>query len=464
MASDIPRLFGTDGVRGTVGKYPMTSDVIRDLAGAIARYFITKRNIRTLIIIRDTRKSGAMLELALSDGLTAHGCNVVLAGVLPTGAAGYLAMMHNHGAIVISASHNPASDNGIKIFTEDGFKLSEADERLIEKLLAESHKLPDISSGESTVHVSHDESLKDDYLAFLAEQASDAVKAFLEKNRIVLDCANGSASTVAPALFRSLSNSKDSVITLFAEPDGKNINKGCGSQHIEPLQQAVREHSASLGFAFDGDADRLIVVDETGAVLNGDRVMAVLATWLLDQDKLSSNTVVATVYTNLGLRTFLEKIGCSLEIVPNGDRFVTRKMLEFGLSLGGEQSGHIVLMPPATTGDGLLTALALLGAVSESRQPLSALHAGFEECPQSLLNVPVREKRDLKTLKGVQAVISEAEKALADSGRVIVRYSGTENLCRVLVESLSEEEARRWAEKIAGAIKKEVGMDESHET
>lgn len=463
MASDIPQLFGTDGVRGTVGKYPMTADAVRDLAGAIAHYFITQRNITSIILIRDTRESGEMLEMALSDGLTAHSCNVILAGVLPTGAAGYLAMMYNSGAIVISASHNPASDNGVKVFTEQGFKLSEKEERIVEQLLTESHKLPDTSSGESTGKVSHDSSLKEEYTAFLAGQAGDAVKTFLSENRIVLDCANGSASTVAPQFFRSLAGSEDHVITLFAEPDGKNINKDCGSQHIRPLQRAVAEHSAALGFAFDGDADRLIAVDDKGAVLNGDRVMAVLASWLKNQGRLSNDAVVATVYTNLGLSAFLKKMGCSLEIVPNGDRFVTEKMLESGFSLGGEQSGHIVLMPQATTGDALLTALALLSAVSESGQPLSALHAGFEECPQCLLNVPVQEKRDLKTLKGVQAIITEAETALADSGRIVVRYSGTEMLCRVLVENFSEKEARRWAEEIAGAIKKEAGSGESHE-
>lgn len=462
MSTDIPRLFGTDGVRGTVGKYPMTADAVRDLAGAIARYFITKRNISSLIIIRDTRASGEMLEMALCEGLTAHGCEAVLGGVLPTGAAGYLARLRRSGAVVISASHNPASDNGIKVFTEEGFKLSEEEERLVEQLLAEGHKMPDTSSGESAARASHDNSLKDDYLAFLAGQAGDAVKAYLAENSIVLDCANGSASAVAPELFRSLAG-PGKVITLFAEPDGKNINRDCGSQHIQRLQQAVAEHKASLGFAFDGDADRLIAVDEKGAVLDGDRVMAVLARWLKKQGRLAGNAVVATVYSNLGLRAFLGKMGCSLEIVSNGDRFVTEKMRESGFSLGGEQSGHIVLMPPSTTGDGLLTGLAILNALSESQQLLSALHADFEECPQAKVNVQVREKRDLKTLKGIRAIITEAETALADSGRVLVRYSGTENLCRVLVESFSEEEARRWAERIASAIKKEVGIGESHE-
>ncbi len=467
MASDIPRLFGTDGMRGTVGKYPMTADAVRDLGGAIAHYFITRRNIFSVITIRDTRASGEMLEMALCEGLTAHGCEVALGGVLPTGAAGYLARLRGSGAVVISASHNPASDNGIKVFTEQGFKLSEGEERTVEQLLAEGQKMPDTTSGESLAGVSRDNSLKEEYISFLAGQAGDAVKTYLAENKIVLDCANGSASAVAPQLFRSLSgsppDSEKSVITLFAEPDGKNINRDCGSQHIQRLQQAVAEHSAALGFAFDGDADRLIAVDEKGQVVDGDRVMAVLARWLKGQGRLAGNAVVATVYSNLGLRAFLGKMGCSLEIVPNGDRFVTEKMRESGFSLGGEQSGHIVLMPPSTTGDGLLTGLAILNALSESQQPLSALHADFEECPQCLLNVPVKEKRDLKTLKGVQAIISEVEKALADSGRVLVRYSGTENLCRVLVESFSKEEARSWAERIASAIKTEVGIGESHE-
>ncbi len=450
MDKQKPRYFGTDGIRGTVGQHPMTLEFVRDLGRAIGRYF-AERNISRLIIIRDTRASGEMLGDALTEGLTLEGCDVVRAGVLPTGAAAFLARKHKAGAAVISASHNPASDNGVKVFTEKGFKLSQEQECAIEAIMSNLGQ-PSAQKGTATT----DSAMKEEYLTFLKEQADDSVRTFLRENRIVLDCAHGSASTIAPELFSKL-GLKDNVTVLSAEPDGTNINEGCGALHTDKVAEAVKKHNANIGFAFDGDADRLIAADEKSQLLNGDRVMAVLAAWLKKQGKLSDNVVVATPYSNLGLRAFLNGRECTLEIVPNGDRFVTEKMRENGYSLGGEQSGHIVIMPPGTTGDALLTVITLLKVMADSGEKLSALHSGFTECPQCLLNIKVRDKPPLKTLKNVQHLIHEAESALGKNGRAFVRYSGTEKLARVLVECFSKEEAQDWAEKIAKAIEEEIG-------
>ncbi len=446
---EIPRLFGTDGVRARVGDYPLTPEGVRGLGSAIARHFLIHRNVGRFLIVWDTRASGERLSAALADGLSEAGCDVLLGGVLPTGAAAFLAKSRRMGAVVVSASHNPAADNGVKVFTEEGFKLPEAEERLVERLLAEGRR-PEPGAKKGAVR--EDPSLRKDYLAFLTGQANAEVRSFLRSHTIVLDCANGSASAIAPEFFGSLASSPENVISLFSKPDGKNINAGCGALHLSPLVRAVRRSKAALGLAFDGDADRLIAVDEKGQVLNGDRIKAVLASWLKEQGRLAGNIVVSTPYCNLGLKTFLAAIGCSLELVPNGDRQVASRMRERGLSLGGEQSGHIVLMPQSTSGDGLLTAVALLTVIADEGKPLSQLHASFSEYPQCLMNVRVGEKRDLSMLKGVQAAIAEAEKALGPRGRVLVRYSGTENLARVLVEAPSDDEAKIWAERIAEAF------------
>jgi len=448
-------LFGTDGIRGPVGTYPMTEQGIRDVANAIARFFLKHRNIRQVLIARDTRASGELFERAAGEGVIAAGSDAAVAGVLPTPGAAYLCRRHGTGGIVLSASHNPAGDNGIKVILENGQKASSADEALIERMLADRAEFSDSLIDEDLRGtVIHAAAWTEEYAAFLEENCTSAAREWLSSHAVVLDCANGAASSLGGTLLARLGARAE---LLGASPDGKNINRECGATHPGAIVKATVDHKAAAGFAFDGDADRVIAVDENGALVDGDRIMLILAGYLKRRGKLLRGIVVATDYSNLGLRQALSALGCSLVTVPNGDRHVAERMRALGCALGGEQSGHIVLMPEHTTGDGLLTMLMLLNAMADSGKPLSALHAGFHEAPQVLLSVVVREKRELASLAGVQRAMRDACEKLRESGRVVVRYSGTEMVCRVMVEAPSKGAAERWARTIAAEVSREVG-------
>jgi phosphoglucosamine mutase len=401
----------------------------------------------------DTRESGPWIAATLAAGLREGGASVENAGVITTPAIAFLARKHGFSAgVVISASHNPWQDNGIKIFGGDGYKLADevelGIEAEIEKQMLRSAQ-DDNSYGDALPQVN--ESFRAEYVQFLL----DAVPGISLDNRtVVIDCANGAASSVAPQLFESLHGT---VEVTHASPDGRNINLNCGALHPEIVAAAVKVRGASMGFTFDGDADRALFADEHGNVVNGDAVMLACARDLQLRGELAGDLVVATTMSNMGLEAAFKRSGISMLRAPVGDKYVLEEMRRSGASLGGEQSGHILFPAKATTGDGLLTALLVLDLVHRSGNTLGELIADLENYPQVILNVKVREKRPLDSLPSVVEKISDAEAELRDTGRVVIRYSGTEALARVMIEAESEEAMRRHAEAIADAIRGELG-------
>jgi phosphoglucosamine mutase len=401
----------------------------------------------------DTRESGPWIAATLAAGLREGGASVENAGVITTPAIAFLARKHGFSAgVVISASHNPWQDNGIKIFGGDGYKLADevelGIEAEIEKQMLRSAQ-DDNSYGDALPQVN--ESFRAEYVQFLL----DAVPGISLDNRtVVIDCANGAASSVAPQLFESLHGT---VEVTHASPDGRNINLNCGALHPEIVAAAVKVRGASMGFTFDGDADRALFADEHGNVVNGDAVMLACARDLQLRGELAGDLVVATTMSNMGLEAAFKRSGISMLRAPVGDKYVLEEMRRSGASLGGEQSGHILFPAKATTGDGLLTALLVLDLVHRSGNTLGELIADLENYPQVILNVKVREKRPLDSLPSVVEKISAAEAELRDTGRVVIRYSGTEALARVMIEAESEEAMRRHAEAIADAIRGELG-------
>lgn len=444
------KYFGTDGVRGVANR-----ELTPELAFRIGRcgaYVLTRDTKKPKVVIgRDPRISGQMLEAALVAGLLSIGAEVIRLGVIPTPGVAYLTRALGADAgIVISASHNPVADNGIKFFGADGFKLSDDLEAAIERLLDEPEdRLPRPVSGD-VGRVEDFLQGGQKYLQYL----KTTVNTRFEGLRIVLDCANGAASFLAPQLFIDLGAE---VVTIAATPNGVNINDGCGSTHPERLQEEVVRQKADLGLAFDGDADRLIAVDEKGNVVDGDFIMAILAKVLKERGALKGDAVVATVMSNIGFHRALKELGLRVEVTAVGDRHVMEAMRKGGYNLGGEQSGHIILLDYATTGDGLLTALQLTSVVASSGKPLSKLASLMHKYPQVLRNVRVANKHAWADNAAVRAAIREAEAALGESGRVLVRPSGTEPLVRVMVEGPDEETIQAWAEHIADTLQRELG-------
>jgi len=443
------RLFGTDGIRGVANRYPMTPEMAVAVGRAVAAYFKSDSSLR-VVIGKDTRISGDMLECALAAGLCAMGAHACLCGVLPTpGVAAIAAKLGACAGIVVSASHNPYADNGIKVFDGNGFKLSESVEEVLEsRIIKESQQ------GSNSQVVGRCDAIMDalDYYGdFLVNTVPDLS---LDGLRIVLDCSHGATFQAAPDVFSRLGAE---IFVLSDKPDGININAGCGSQHPEALRKAVVKHKAHAGFAFDGDGDRVIAVDETGRVLTGDQAMAVCAVHMKQAGRLAGNRVVATVMSNMGFKLALKKQGIHISLAQVGDRHVMEMMKSEGAVLGGEDSGHTLFLDRHTTGDGILSALQLLEAMRAAAKPLSELAGIMSVFPQVLINVPVNEKPDIETVAGIRDVVGQVESRLGDEGRVLIRYSGTQPLCRVMVEGPSQKETRTFAEQIAEKVRVVIG-------
>ena len=450
------RLFGTDGIRGVANRHPMTPEMAVAIGRAIAEYFKTDSS-RRVVIGKDTRISGDMLECALAAGLSSMGADACLCGVLPTpGVAAIAARLGACAGIVVSASHNPYADNGIKVFDGNGFKLSESVEQVLEERILKESQRSCVGYG-SVSHssvVGRCDAIMDalDYYGdFLVNIVPDLS---LDGLRLVLDCSHGATFQAAPDVFSRLGAE---IFVLSDKPDGVNINDGCGSQHPAALRKAVLKHKAHAGFAFDGDGDRVIAVDETGRVLTGDQALAVCAVHMKQAGRLVGNRVVATVMSNMGLKIALKKQGIHLSLAQVGDRYVMEMMKSEGAVLGGEDSGHTLFLDRHTTGDGILSALQLLEAMRSASKPLSELAGIMSVFPQILINVPVSEKPDIATVAGIQDMVEQVETRLGDEGRVLIRYSGTQLLCRVMVEGPSQKETRTFAEQIAEKVRVSIG-------
>ncbi len=450
------KLFGTDGVRGEANTYPMTSEVALALGRAIAHISRRGPHRHRIVIGKDTRISGYMLEFGIASGVCSFGVDVTLTGPMPTPAIAFLTKtLRADAGIMISASHNPFQDNGIKFFGADGFKLADEIEAEIEGLL-ESGEIDNIRPTATDIGKTVKlEDARGRYVQYV-KQTFDP-KLGLDGMTVVVDCAHGAAYRVAPAIFEELGAN---VITIGDAPDGKNINSDCGATAPARLQREVVRRGAQVGLALDGDADRLIVVDERGAVVNGDAVMAICARELLAKGRLPHRTVVSTVMSNLGLDRSLAEVGAKTVRTRVGDRYVVETMRRHGYGFGGEQSGHLVFLDHASTGDGCLAGLMLLEVMVRSERPLSELAQVFEPVPQRLVNVPVRERIPLTELPEVGRRIEAAERSLGADGRVLVRYSGTEKLARVMIEALDETKTVELSEHIAEALRDAIGAIE----
>ena len=442
------KLFGTDGVRGVANAYPMTTEIAMQLGRAIAHIFKDKERRHKILIGKDTRLSGYMLETALASGICSMGVDVLLVGPIPTPGIAFLTTdMRADAGIVISASHNPFQDNGIKIFCRDGFKLPDEKEKRIEELIFSK----EIDSLRPTATEVGKAFRIDDaagrYIVFLKNTFSGDFT--LDGYKIVLDCAHGAAYKIAPLVFEELGAE---VYPLGIDPDGANINLNCGTLHPEVVSQAVKEKGADIGIALDGDADRVIFVDENGVEVNGDQIMAICAVDLLREDRLKKNTVVATVMSNIGLEVALKKEGIKMVRSAVGDRYILEKMLSHGYNFGGEQSGHIIFFDLNTTGDGILSALQVMATMKKNNKKLSELSTIMQKFPQVIENVEITHKKDLDSIPEIKKAIATAEKTLSDKGRVLVRYSGTQSLCRVMVEGQDEKEIKGIAQNLVQLI------------
>lgn len=441
------RLFGTDGVRG-LANAEVTAELAVRLAGAAAEVLSSTDPARRpmAVVGRDPRASGEMLEAAVTAGLTAAGVDVLMVGVLPTPAVAYLTGVYEADlGVMISASHNPMPDNGIKIFAAGGRKLDDSVEDRIEATLQSGTGAGARPTGSGIGRVRVAEDAAERYLAHLAT----TVRHPLTGLTVVVDCAHGAASHAAPAAYAAAGAR---VVAINAEPDGLNINENCGSTHLAALQKAVVDGGADLGLAHDGDADRCLAVDADGTVVDGDAIMAILALSMKDAGELPANTLVATVMSNLGLHLAMRDAEIEVRTVGVGDRYVLEELRNGGFGLGGEQSGHIVLPAYGTTGDGVLTGLRLMERMASSRLPLAKLASVMTVLPQVLVNVPVRDKAVVASDPAVAEAVAVAESELGDSGRVLLRPSGTEQLVRVMVEATDDDRARALADRLAGVV------------
>jgi len=447
-------LFGTDGIRGVANEYPITADLALNLGKAVAHVFQSETEYPRIIVGRDTRVSGHLLEHAIVSGICSMGVDAIRVGVMTTPGIAYLSWsVRADAGIVISASHNPFEDNGIKIIGGDGYKLSDEKEEQIEQYILEPEKLNDFYPEPADLGRS---SVLDDakglYIGFLKSTIPKQIT--LEGMKIALDCANGAAYKIAPQLFYEI---EAEVEPLFAKPDGININKNCGSQHVEILSEKIVNDGYDVGFAFDGDADRLIAIDEKGNEVSGDQIIAFCANYLKEKGELVNNTVVTTKMSNYGFRVAMKELGINNNITKVGDRYVLEEMKKSGAIIGGENSGHIIFLNHHTTGDGILTALQILKVMKETGKPLSELAKIMKIYPQKLINVSVSDKPALDTLPEVQEAIEQVEKELGDTGRVLVRYSGTQPLCRVMVEASTEEATEKYCKQIADVVEEQIG-------
>jgi len=448
------KLFGTDGVRGIANQEPMTSEMAMKLGRAAAYLFKNKAGRHRIVIGKDTRLSGYMLESALTSGICSMGVDVLLVGPFPTPGIAFLTRsLRADAGVVISASHNPFEDNGIKFFSREGLKLPDAMENEMEDLIF-SGKIDAIrpTAGEIGKAFRVDDA-EGRYIEFVKNSLPKGLT--LEGIKVVVDCANGAAYKVAPTILRELDAQ---VIVLGDEPDGMNINQGCGSTHPEVIRKAVKAHHAHVGIAHDGDADRTIFISEQGDPVNGDQVMAALAIAMKKAKRLHKNTLVTTVMSNMGLDRAMKKAGIRILKTAVGDRYVLERMLRDGYNFGGEQSGHLIFLDYNTTGDGLITAVQVLALMKTAGKSLSELVSPMTIFPQVLVNVRVKERRELSTLPKVREQMARLDKKLDGSGRLLVRYSGTEPLVRIMIEGEREPEIRKWADDLARTIRDEIGV------
>ncbi len=447
------RLFGTDGVRGTANQDPMTSEMALRIGRAAAHLFRDSARRHRIVIGKDTRLSGYMIESALTAGLCSMGVDVLLVGPVPTPGIAFLTRsLRADAGVVISASHNPYEDNGIKFFGRDGFKLPDDMEQRMEELI--------FSGAVEAIRPTAAEIGK----AFRIDDAIGRYNEFVKSSiprgmdlaglRVVVDCANGAAYRIGPHILTELGAD---VISLYDQPNGTNINHGCGSLHPKVISRAVVANRARVGIAFDGDADRLILCDEAGTIVDGDAVMAICALWMKQEGRLKHNTLVATVMSNLGLERAMQEAGITLVRAPVGDRYVMEKMLAGGFNLGGEQSGHVIFLDHNTTGDGLITALQVLAIMRQTGKPLSELAACMKTYPQVLVNVRVKERKDLATIPAIAERIASLENRLDGHGRLLVRYSGTEPKVRIMIEGEQQDEIKALADDLAAIIREHLG-------
>ncbi len=447
----IPRLFGTDGVRGVAGVAPLDRPTVRRLGGALVRVLPRATGAPRLLIGRDTRESGGWIEAELAHGAASAGAEVATAGVVPTPAVAYLTRTAGYDlGVVISASHNPFQDNGIKVFSGRGEKFTEGIERQVEAIVADSSWTTRAGDAEPVARMDLVGTYLDHLRAVMSGHAPSAA--------LVIDCANGATSPVAPGLFRSLGFD---TMVIGDQPDGRNINLDCGSTHPEMLSRTVVDERRQLGIAFDGDGDRAIFVDHRGEIVNGDAVLLLCARQLQSERRLAGQTVVATVMSNIGLELALRDLGIALVRTGVGDKYVMEEMLARGASLGGEQSGHVIFSDYLFTGDGLCTALNVLRTMALTGRSLADLAADLVSYPQVLLNVRVPERVDLKTVPEVAKVIARVESRVAGQGRVLVRYSGTEPLLRVMLEGRNQDDIRAWAQEIIDAVSLHFGLSDA---
>lgn len=446
------KLFGTDGIRGRAGEFPLDDATILAIGQAVGEHLRDRLGRGARIVTgRDTRESGEHIELLFSRAAAVSGAECLSAGVITTPGVAFLSSEGGFDVgVVISASHNPYEDNGIKLFTPSGKKLNEQDERELEARISELRKEP-VTSIEVPAELKQ---YPDATAKYLDHLTSNLPELRLDGLRVALDCANGAASHLAPELFRGLGAE---VRTLACEPDGRNINRNCGSLYLEGLQAAVSESGSDIGIAFDGDADRCLFVDASGNVVDGDATLWILANEMQRSGELKSGKVVATVMSNMGLEIALREAGIELVRANVGDKYVLDEIMRTGAEFGGEQSGHIIVREVGLVGDGMMTALLVLNAMTSSGKPLAEHAAGFARLPQVLVNQRVREKVPFETVPAIQAAADDAEKRLAGQGRLLLRYSGTENLARVMIEGSDQQEIEEMANGIAAVIREAIG-------
>jgi phosphoglucosamine mutase len=443
------KLFGTDGIRGIANTYPMTAEVALNIGRAVAHLFKKEKHRTKIIIGKDTRISGYMLEEAIVSGICSMGADAYIMGPLPTPGVSFMALSQRADAgIVISASHNPYHDNGIKIFSGDGFKLPDEREKEIENFFFNDHEehLPDPENLGKAYRI---EDAEGRYIVFLKNTFPRDVS--MEGMKIVLDCANGATYKVAPHVFWELGAD---IHTIHNEPNGLNINDECGSQYTKDLSKNVLKEKAAIGMAFDGDGDRIIVVDEKGNTLTGDQIVAICANTLKKENRLKNNTVVTTIMSNKGLSNFFKSMGIKHLRADVGDRYVLEEMLKTGSAIGGEDSGHIIFLDHHTSGDGIVSGLQLVATMLKENKPLSELAKMVTIYPQVLINVKVKTKPEISKIPEIVEIIEKTEKELGDNGRVLVRYSGTEQICRIMVEGPDEETTKIYCKNISKVVKK----------
>ncbi|MGA6829029.1 phosphoglucosamine mutase [Nitrospira sp. NS4] len=446
------KLFGTDGIRGVANLEPMTSETAMQLGRAAAHLFMRRAGRHQIVIGKDTRISGYMLESALTAGICSMGVDVLLVGPMPTPAIAFLTRsLRADAGVVISASHNAYQDNGIKFFSKDGFKLPDEMEARIEELIVSN----EISHLRPTADLIGKAFRIDDAEGRYIEFAKRSLPKDLDFQgiKLVVDCANGAAYKLAPKVLRELGAK---VEVIGNEPNGMNINAGCGAVHPEQLQEAVRRHQADIGIALDGDADRAIFVCEQGTIIDGDHVMAALGLDLHQNGLLAKQTMVGTVMSNFGLELSMAKAGITLLRTPVGDRYLLERMLADGYNFGGEQSGHFIFLDHNTTGDGLISALQMISLMKRSGKSLSELASAMSAVPQILLNVTVKQKPNLESVPDIDRAIRESERRLNGSGRIVVRYSGTEPLLRIMVEGERAAEIKEVAEDLARLVRRHL--------